>query len=92
LASQPPNNVWDADRVIYPILSQYALYFVYLGLVICVSSYAGELVVFPIHTLLSPGASAPYDSPTKLLSFAVFSDSPRLFSCTVTRNRVLFAK
>jgi hypothetical protein len=70
--------------------SQYALYFVYLGLVVCVSSYAGELPVFPIHTH-TPGGSVPKDSAPKT-PFAVFSDSPRLFSSTVARNRGLIEK
>jgi hypothetical protein len=83
--SQPNTN-----GVIHPLFSQYALYFVYLGLVVCVSSYAGELPVFPIHTH-TPGGSVPKDSAPKT-PFAVFSDSPRLFSSTVARNRGLIEK
>lgn len=48
--------LYGANRAIYPVL-QYALYFVYLGLVVCVSSYAGDLL-FPIHPLFRAPSSS----------------------------------
>ncbi|GJN01569.1 hypothetical protein PR202_ga18846 [Eleusine coracana subsp. coracana] len=54
------------------ISDEYALYFVYLGLVVCVSSYAGEHLS-PIHAR----AGFPYNSPNSLI-LSVFPDSPRL--------------
>jgi hypothetical protein len=54
------------DVMIYPpLLLQYALYFVYLGLVVCVSSYAGDL---PLSIRHSPSPRVPYDSPHHILS------------------------
>ncbi|KAG2569203.1 hypothetical protein PVAP13_7NG371700 [Panicum virgatum] len=54
-------------------VAKYALYFVYLGLVVCVSSYAGDHL-YP--SAVPPPPRVPYDSP----SLAVFSDAPRFFS------------
>jgi len=66
------SSVYGANRPIRPLL-QYALYFVYLGLVVCVSSYAGDHL-YP--SAVPPPPRVPYDSP----SLAVFSDAPRFFS------------
>jgi len=78
------SSVYGANRPIRPLL-QYALYFVYLGLVVCVSSYAGDHL-YP--SAVPPPPRVPYDSP----SLAVFSDAPRLFSSIVVEYRGLFAK
>ena len=78
-------SAYAANRPIRPLLLQYALYFVYLGLVVCVSSYAGDHL-YP--SAVPPPPRVPYDSP----SLAVFSDAPRLFSSIVVEYRGLFAK
>jgi hypothetical protein len=77
--------MYGANRAIHPLFLQYALYFVYLGLVVCASSYAGDLL-YPSAVPHPP--RVPYDSP----SLAVFSDAPRLFSSIVMEYRGLFAK